>query len=380
VTSQPADPAGVASPQELADLRATVRRFLAEQAGPVEVRRVMLTPEGFDRVLWGRMAVELGLQALTIPEKYGGAGFSLVEVGAVLQEMGAALLCSPYMSSAVLAAHALILSGDDEAMTRYLPGIAAGDTIATCALAELWDPAALTINASKSASGWRLDGSQAFVIDGMAADLVLVAARTDVGITLFAVDPLDPGVDRMDLSTVDLTRRMARMQFSSATAVPVGERGGGARLMAQLQDIASVALAAEQVGTAQRALDASVAYATIRRQFGQPIGAFQAIKHKCADMLISVESARACVNLAASAAARGDADLPVLASMAKACASDACLHVTGENIQIHGAIGFTWEHEAHLLFKRAATGQLLFGDPTAHRDRVVRELGIQAAS
>jgi alkylation response protein AidB-like acyl-CoA dehydrogenase len=364
---------------EQEELRAAVRRFLAEKSPESEVRRLMDTTEGYDPAVWSQMADQLGLQSLTIPEEFGGSGFTYVELLVVLEEMGAALLCAPFFSSVALAANALLTSGDDEAKKSYLPGIASGETIATLAITEdngKWDFSGIELAATKKGGGWELDGHKMFVIDGHVANLIVVAARTAAGISLFAVPGDAPGLTRTPLPTMDQTRKQARLEFSSTPATLIGTDGGAEPGLSKTLDLAAVALAAEQVGGAQHVLDASVEYAKTRIQFGRPIGSFQAIKHKCADMLLEVESAKSAAYYAAWAAAEDSDELPVVASLAKSYCSEAYFHAAAENIQIHGGIGFTWEHPAHLYFKRAKSSELLLGDPSYHRELLAQRIGI----
>jgi len=377
------EPVNFAFSEEQEELRKSVRRFLQDKSPETEVRRLMATTEGYDPAVWRQMAEQLGLQSLAIPEDCGGAGFTFVELVVVLEEMGAALLCAPFFSSVVLAANALLASGDDEAQKRWLPGIAGGDTIATLALVEddgRWDLSSVTLAARPDASGaWLLDGDKSFVLDGSVAGLVLVAAQAPDGLSLFAVDASEgdpPGMQRAPLLTMDQTRKQARLEFSATPASPVGEVGGATAGLETTLQLAAIALAAEQVGGAQRCLDSAVEYAKSRIQFGRPIGSFQAIKHKCADMLLEVESARSAAYYGAWAAAERSDELPVVSSLAKSYCSEAYFHAAAENIQIHGGIGFTWEHDAHLYFKRAKSSELLFGDPTYHRELLAQRIGI----
>jgi len=365
--------------EEQEELRRSVRRFLDDKSPMTEVRRLMETTEGFDRAVWDQMANQLGLQALTIPEEYGGAGFGYVELTVVLEETGGALLCAPYFSTVALGANALLSSGDEGAKKDLLPGIAAGETIATLALTEdtgRWDLDGVTLSASESGGGWVLDGHKMFVIDGHVADLILVAGRTPRGLSLFAVEGGASGLSRTALATMDQTRKQARLEFSGTPARLVGEEGAGGEVLTRTLDLAAVALAAEQVGGAQRCLDMAVEYAKSRIQFGRPIGSFQAIKHKCADMLLEVESAKSAAYYAGWAAAEDSDELPVVASLAKSYCSEAYFHAAAENIQIHGGIGFTWEHDAHLYFKRAKSSELLLGDPSYHRELLAQRIGI----
>jgi alkylation response protein AidB-like acyl-CoA dehydrogenase len=364
---------------EQEELRAAVRRFLAEKSPETEVRRLMDTTEGYDPAVWSQMADQLGLQSLTIPEEFGGSGFTYVELLVVLEEMGAALLCAPFFSSVALAANALLTSGDDEAKKSYLPGIASGETIATLAITEdngKWDFGGIECKAAKKGDGWALDGHKMFVIDGHIANLIIVAARTGAGVSLFVVQGDAAGLTRTSLPTMDQTRKQARLEFSGTPATLIGSDGGAEPGLSKTLDLAAVALAAEQVGGAQRVLDASVEYAKTRIQFGRPIGSFQAIKHKCADMLLEVESAKSAAYYAAWAAAEDSDELPVVASLAKSYCSEAYFHSAAENIQIHGGIGFTWEHPAHLYFKRAKSSELLLGDPSYHRELLAQRIGI----
>ncbi|HEY1445564.1 MAG TPA: acyl-CoA dehydrogenase family protein [Acidimicrobiales bacterium] len=364
---------------EQEELRAAVRRFLAEKSPETEVRRLMDTTEGYDPAVWSQMADQLGLQSLTIPEEFGGSGFTYVELLVVLEEMGAALLCAPFFSSVALAANALLTSGDDEAKKSYLPGIASGETIATLAITEdngKWDFGGIELKAEKKGDGWVLDGHKMFVLDGHVANLIIVAARTKAGVSLFAVQGDAAGLTRTPLPTMDQTRKQARLEFSGTPATLIGTDGGAEAGLTKTLDLAAVALAAEQVGGAQHVLDASVDYAKTRIQFGRPIGSFQAIKHKCADMLLEVESAKSAAYYAAWAAAEDSDELPVVASLAKSYCSEAYFHAAAENIQIHGGIGFTWEHPAHLYFKRAKSSELFLGDPSYHRELLAQRIGI----
>jgi alkylation response protein AidB-like acyl-CoA dehydrogenase len=364
--------------EEQEELRRSVRRFLQEKSPSTEVRRLMETTEGFDPAVWDQMANQLGLQSLAIPEAYGGSGFSFVELTVVFEEMGSALLCAPYYSTVALAASALLSSGDEAAKTDLLPGIADGSTRATFALTEdsgQWDTESVTLEASGGPQ-WTLTGHKMYVIDGHTADLILVVARTGAGVSLFAVEGSAPGLVRTALATMDQTRKQARLEFADTPARLIGTDGGAAAGLTKTLDLAAVALAAEQVGGAQHCLDSSVEYAKTRIQFGRPIGSFQAIKHKCADMLLEVESAKSAAYYAAWAAAEDSDELPVVASLAKSYCSEAYFHAAAENIQIHGGIGFTWEHPAHLYFKRAKSSELLLGDPSYHRELLAQRIGI----
>jgi alkylation response protein AidB-like acyl-CoA dehydrogenase len=365
--------------EEQEELRRITRQFLESKSPETEVRRLMETTEGYDPAVWSQMANELGLQSLVIPEEYGGQGFTYVELTVVLEEMGRALLAAPFYSTVVLATNAVLHSGDEAAKKEILPGIASGETIATLALTEpngKWDLSGVEATATKSGDAWTTDGTKMFVLDGHVADVIIVAARTGAGLSLFKVDGAAAGLTRTPLATMDQTRKQAKLEFSGVPATLIGTDGGAEEVLGRVLDLAVVALAAEQVGGAQKVLDMSVEYAKDRVQFGRPIGSFQAIKHKCADMLLEVESAKSAAYYAAWCAAELNDELPEVACLAKAYCSEAYFHSAAENIQIHGGIGFTWEHPAHLYFKRAKSSELLFGDPTYHRELLAQRLGI----
>ncbi|WP_020120450.1 acyl-CoA dehydrogenase family protein [Streptomyces canus] len=366
--------------EEQEELGRTVRAFLADTSPETETRRLMETPEGFDRALWLRMGTELGLQGLAVPEEYGGAGCGPVEVGVVMEEMGRALVCAPFLSSAVLATTTLLRCADEDARKRLLPGLASGELVGTLALTEdsaRWDAAGVRLTARESQGSWLLTGHKMFVLDGATADVVLTVARTADGIGVFCVEGDAAGLTRAPLPTMDPTRRQARLDYQDVPATRLRTHGDGWDLVSEVLDRAAVSLAAEQVGVASRALDMAVEYAKLRHQFGRPIGSFQAVKHLLADVLLEVESARAAANYALLASENEDPELPAVASLAKAFCSDACVQATQENIQVHGGIGFTWEHPAHLYLKRAKTSQLLFGDPAYHRELLARRIGME---
>uniref|UniRef100_A0AAU2AAB1 Acyl-CoA/acyl-ACP dehydrogenase n=1 Tax=Streptomyces sp. NBC_00093 TaxID=2975649 RepID=A0AAU2AAB1_9ACTN len=365
--------------EEHETLRSTLRRFLADKAPSEAVRRSMESDEGHDPALWRQMADQLGLHGLALPEEYGGFGGGPVELGIVLEELGRVLLPSPYFATVALAGQALAVSGDDTAKARWLPAIADGSLTGTLALAEAggsWRVEDVAASAERDAEGWRVSGTKMFVIDGHSADLLLVVARADTGPGLFAVDGTAPGVTRTRLETLDPTRRLARIDLDGAVALRVGPEGDATEYLRTVVDRVAVALAAEQVGGAQACLDASVEYAKVRVQFGRPIGSFQAIKHKCADTLLQVEAARSAAYRAMAVADGEPAELPVSAALAAAYCANAFTHAAKENIQIHGGIGYTWEHDAHLYLKRAKSSEQLFGSPAAHRARLADLVGI----
>ena len=361
------------------ELRKSVRKFLEDKSPETEVRRLMESVDGYDPAVWTQLCEQLGLAGLAIPEKYGGSGFGYVELIVVFEEMGRALLCAPYFSSVALAANLLMAVDDESAKVDYLPSLASGEKIGTVALAETagrWDEAGVTTTAAQSASGWLLNGEKSFVTDGHVADVVFVAARTNAGVSIFAVDKGATGFVASALSTLDQTRKQAKLTFAQTPARLIGQEGTGWPALSKMLDLAAVALAAEQVGGAQQILDVTVQYAKDREQFGQPIGSFQVIKHKCADMLLEVESARSAAHYAGWVAADDGDDLPIAASLAKSYCSEAYFHAAAESIQIHGGIGFTWEHPVHLYFKRAKSSELLFGDVSYHRELLAQRVGI----
>jgi alkylation response protein AidB-like acyl-CoA dehydrogenase len=295
------------------------------------------------------------------------------------------LLCAPYFSSVVLAAGAILAAGTDAEKQALLPGIASGDTIAALAFTEpsgKWDAAGITMEATENVGGeFKLSGEKMFVIDGFTADTIVVVARTagttgTDGIMFFTVAGDAEGLTRTPLQTMDTTRKQAKLEFDNVVASPLGSTQDGFAAFSKVLDQAAVALSNEMMGGAQKVLEMSVEYAKVRVQFGRPIGSFQAIKHKCADMLLEVESGKSAAYYAAWAAAEDNEELPVAASLAKAYCSDAYFHAAAENIQIHGGIGFTWEHDAHLYFKRAKSSEILLGDATYHRELLAQRIGI----
>jgi len=365
--------------EEQEELRKVVRDFLNNKSSEATVRELMDTESGFDPAVWSQMGEQLGLQGLIIPEEFGGSGYSYIELIVVLEEMGRRLLCAPYFSTVVLAANTLLHSGDDAAKADLLPGIASGETIATLAYTEpngKWDASGIEATATKSGDSWVLNGTKSFVIDGHTANLIIVAARTDGEVSLFAVEGDAAGLTRTALSTMDQTRKQAKLELANTPGRLIGTQGAGWSVLERVLDLAAVGLAAEQVGGAQECLEMAVQYAKDRVQFGRPIGSFQAIKHKCADMLLEVESAKSAAYYAGWCASELNDELPSVASLAKSYCSEAYFHTTAENIQIHGGIGFTWEHPAHLYFKRAKSSELLFGDPTYHRELLAQRIGI----
>ncbi len=355
-------------------LREGARRFLEESSPTERVREVSETDDGYDRELWEATAAQ-GWQGMHIPEEWGGAGFSFEETSVLLQEMGRVLAPVPYLSSSVLAAAALLSGGTDEQRKEWLGAIASGEIIATVAIAEPgggWDAASVHAIASPQGSGFTLDGIKSYVTAGHVADLLLVAAREGGAAGLYLVRGADVGAEK--LVTLDTTRPQATIRLDSAPAERLGD--GGWKAVEHVYDMARVALASEQVGGAERVLDMAVGYAKDRKQFGRAIGSFQAIKHMCADMLVELEAARSAAAYAAWTVANSPENFSEAALLAKAYCSEAFFRGAANNIQIHGGIGFTWEHDAHLYFKRAKSTELLFGSPADHRGLLADRLGL----
>jgi alkylation response protein AidB-like acyl-CoA dehydrogenase len=329
-----------------------------------------------ERELW-RLLGEIGVAGLAIPERYGGAGAGAVEVHVVAEELGRALAPSPMLGSAVLAAQAILSSDDTQACERLLPGICSGTVVAALAWTGRdggWDPSQAACYAtSRSGGGWTLTGVAHYVLDGDIADVLIVAAAMpDGAVGLFEVRPDQPGVDRCAAAPVDQTRRLAVVKLAAAADRLLGppDNGTGTRALARAKDLACLPVSAEQVGAAARALELTVGYTKAREQFGRPIASFQAVQHRLAELHALVESARALSYRAADAASAGAADASLLAAAAKAYCSDVFSKVATEMIQLHGAIGVTWEHDAHRYFKRAHGTAQLFGPPATHLARI----------
>lgn len=369
---------------EQEQIRAMVRRFLAEQSPTTEIRCLMATDNGWERAGWQRLSSELGLTSVHIPEAYGGQGLGFVELAIVLEEMGRALLCAPYFASVVLAANAILNAGSEDQKQELLPGIATGETVATLAFTEnngLWDSTGVALTATPAGAGYRLSGVKSFVLDGHTADLIIVLARApgssgDSGLSFFSVRGDAAGLDRRLLKSVDSTRKLARLTFNDVQGDLLGDLGAAAAPFARTLDQAAVCLANEMVGGADQLRQSALDYAMLRMQFGRPIASFQAIKHKCADMLVDVELAKSAAYYAAEAAAEGDPELPAVASLAKACAADAFMQTARETIQIHGGIGFTWDNDTHLWFKRAKSSEVFLGSPSYHRELLMQRWNV----
>ncbi|MGD0238931.1 MAG: acyl-CoA dehydrogenase family protein [Streptosporangiaceae bacterium] len=360
-------------------LRQVVREFLRERSPSREVRRLMEAGESRDDTVWSLLAGQLGLTGIAVPERYGGGGHGPVELGIVLEEMGGALLVAPYFATVALAGQALAASGDEDAMARWLPGIADGSLTATLAVAEdsgSWDPAEVAVTAEPAGDGWGVTGTKLFVIDGHTADLMLVVARAPGGLGVFAVERGAAGVAAARLDALDPTRALASVALDGAPAVRIGAGRDTAAWLSEVRDLALAALAAEQLGGAARCLDMAVGYAKAREQFGRPIGSFQAIKHKCANMLLEVECGRSAVHHANEAVVGCQPEASLAAVLAYVHCSQAFTHAAKECIQIHGGIGYTWEHDAHLYLRRAKSSELLLGPAARQRARLAELAGL----
>ena len=368
--------------EEQRQFRDVLRRFMAAVSPATEVRRLMDDERGFDPAVWRRMADELGLAGLMVPERYGGSGFGLVEVGLAMEEMGRVLLCAPYLASGVLAANALCRIGSEAQKQRWLPDIASGETLAALAFAEPGGEPGVDSIAMQAAAldgGYSLTGCKDYVVDGCNADLLLVAARTGgegglAGLSLFAVAGEAPGVSRRRLQALDPTRQLARLDFDGAPGELLGELDGAGPALAETLDVGAIALANEMAGGAQRLLEDTLEYIKLRMQFGRPVASFQAIKHRCAELLLQVELMKSAAYHAAQVADAHAEELAYEASLSKAAASEAYLHAAAEAIQLHGGIGFTWDQDTQLWYKRAKSSEVLLGDPAWHRERMIQVL------
>jgi alkylation response protein AidB-like acyl-CoA dehydrogenase len=360
---------------EQQQLRDTVRRLFAATSPATEVRRLMATEQGWDPAVWGRLCTELDVPGLAVPEAYGGAGFGFTELGLVAEEAGRALFCGPLLSSAVLATRTVLALDDAAVAAELLPGLVAGARTATVALPRPDTADALT--ATAGGGGHRICGQVSFVLDGLTAGLLLTAVPVAGGTALVAVDGDAAGVHRQPQSTFDLTRKLATVRFEDAPGVLLGDGARAADAVRQGVLAARVAIAAGAAGGSAALLEMAVAYAKTRRQFGRPIGGFQAVKHLCSDLFIAAETARAA---AAYAVRVLDADDPVelalAAALAKSTCCDAYVRAAGLALQVHGGIGFTWDHPVHLYLKRAKADQVLLGSSTHQRQLLGDAIGL----
>ncbi len=361
-------------------LRASARQFLERECPPDMVRRLGKDPQGYSPDLWQKMA-ELGWMGLVLPELYSGSGLSFVDLTTLMEEMGRVLLPAPFFSSVVLGALTILESGSEEQRRQMLPRIARGDAKICVALLEAdgrYDPRGIRLLAGIRGNRATLNGTKLFVVDAHVADYVICVARTrgarhpESGISLFLLDMKSPGIVCTPLVGMDHTRRLCEVSLTRVSASADAMLGGRDMAWPTLQralDKATVALCAEMVGGAEKAMEMCVDYAKTRVQFGRQIGAFQAVKHKIADMKLLVENAKSIVYYAAWAVDSGAPEASRAASMAKAYCSDMYTRVTADGIQVHGGIGFTWDHNMHLYFKRAKSSEVLLGNATWHRER-----------
>lgn len=354
---------------EQRDLQRGLRQFLAERWPDDALRASFDGPTAYETEVWGRLAGDLGAAALVVPEEHGGIGLSWVEVALAAEELGRVLSGGPWFATVALATNALLASSDEQAMKDYLPEIAGGGLTATLAYEDLRgrDGSLPAVRARETADGWRLDGTKDHVVDGLTAGLLLVSAETDGGTALFAAEPSE-GVVRTAQQTLDPTRRLARLELRDAPARLIGNPGG-ARLDHVL-DLAALVAAAEAVGGASACIDTTVTYVKGREQFGRMIGSFQAVKHRLADMQVRLDTSRAAVRYVAATVGDEPDQLATLVSVAKSYATTAYFRTAADTIQLHGGIGFTWEHAAHLHFKRAKALELMLGSPVQHRARI----------
>lgn len=358
---------------EQEQLRSAVRKFAADNSSEEAVRRLAESDPPFDARVWARLGAELGVLGLSVPESDGGAGGTLVDQAIAVEELGAALACGPFFGTVYLAIPALVAASAGEVRDSVLSDLVEGRRTAAFAVPDAagsFDAALVRVTAQASGDGHTLSGTVHRVVDGTVADDLLVAANGPDGLGLYVVDAAGTGVDRTKLVTLDLTRPQARIEFSSAPARLVAGPADAERVIGHALHVGSALLAAEQVGAAQHLLDLAVDYAKTRLQFGRPIGSFQGVKHRLANMLVDAEHARSTAYHAAWALTDGTDDPVIAASIAQATCSAALLDIARQAIQVLGGIGFTWEHQAHLYFKRASTDAALLGGAEQHRSRI----------
>ncbi len=377
--------------QEQEMIRDTAAAFLAEFSDSEAVRRAMATEQGYEPQLWRRICSDMVWQAIHIPESCGGMGLGYVEVVAMMEQMGRYLLCAPFFSSVCLAGNALRVAGSEMQQVHWLGQLCDGSLTASVAFSggsNRWDAEAITATWRQEGAGYVLNGDYRYVIDGHTADLLIVAARAAGtagadGISLFLLPAATMGVTRQWLPTMDQTRKQAAVQLDNVSLgadALMGEAGGGWEPLSKVIDLATIALAAEQVGGCQQLLDMTVAYTGERVQFNRTIASYQAVKHKAADMMLQTEVARSAVYYAACVAQEALAGGPLAgelseaASVAKSYCSDAYFAVAGDALQLFGGVGFTWEYDVHLYFKRAKSSEQLLGNGTQHRERLARAL------
>ena len=362
--------------EEQEAFRDSVKRFAEEKSTSEDVRRLMETEEGYDESTWDILSTELAVTGLIIPEEFGGSGFGATELGIVMEQFGRSLICVPFFSSSVMAASALILNGSESDKNKWLPAIAAGGAKGTLCVSERsgsWDESAIQTTASKNGDQYLLNGEKHFVLDAHVSDFLIVASRLDNRTALFTLDPKDDRVQIKLEQGMDQTRKICTVTMKDAPAQVLG-----ADKPADLEGIFNrsiVALSHEMIGGAQKLLDSAIEYTKLRVQFGRSISSFQAIKHRLADLLLEVELAKsACYHAAYEIDKQQNSS--EAASHAKAQASEAYLNSAIQCIQLHGGVGFTWENDTHLWFKRAKSSEVFLGSPHEHRERMLRASGI----
>lgn len=355
--------------EEQGQLRDAVRKFSADHFAEDNIRALMDSDTPFDPKVWARLGAELGVLGLSVPEADGGVGGTLVDQAVAIEEIGAQLGTGPLFGTVYLAIPALVAAESGAARDELLGDLVEGRRTAAVAVVDragVFDPDAVSV----TAEGDAVSGVVGQVVDGGIADVLLVAARGSDGVAVYAVDAAGEGVERTTLATLDQTRSAANVTFTNAPATLIAGPGDTERVLDHALYVGAALLAVEQVGAAQHLLDLSVEYAKTRLQFGRPIGSFQGVKHRLANLLVDVEHARSTAYHAIWALADGSDDAELSTSIAQAVCSAALSHVATDTIQVHGGIGFTWEHQAHLYFKRAATNAVLLGSAEEHRDRV----------
>ncbi len=376
---------GFSEEQEL--LRATARKFFENECASSFVRQRMDEPAGVTDEFWAKLA-EQGWLGLVYPEAYGGTGLGFVDLTVLMEEMGRAVVPGPYFSTVLLGGLTILEAGSPEQKKEWLTKISAGEAKVALALTEpsaRWDAAGVTVTARPAGDGFALNGTKLFVLDAHIADLIVAVARTtdgpraEDGVSLFLVPKGTRGLEVKLLPTMDQTRKLCEVTFNDVRVgrdALLGPKDGGWSPVTRVMERATVALCAEMCGGAQKVLDMTTEYAKIRVAFGRPIGSYQGVKHKAADMLVEVENAKSLTYYAAWAVDENVAESALAASMAKAYVSDAFRHVSANGIQLHGGIGFTWEHDLHLYFKRAKSSEFTFGDATYHRERVAQLINL----
>jgi len=362
--------------QDQDNFRHMVQRFCVDKAPTTETRKLMETEAGYDHQVWQLICGELGLAGIHLPEQAGGSGFGAVELGIIMEEFGRSMICAPYMGSIVMAATALSTCATPSQQQRWLAPLLSGEKIAALAICEAsgeFYSTHLHCTARISSEGWQISGEKRFVLNGNQADTLVIAAATDNGPRLFVTEANAPGVDIQQVETMDPTRKMADLKLSNVDAERLGQDVPVD--LDTLQNLTLVALANEMAGGAQALLDAAVEYTRLRVQFGRTIGSFQAIKHRLADLLLIVESAKSAAYQAAVAFDNNE-DVSEHASLAKAATSEAYLQAAIDCVQLHGGIGFTWENDTHLWFKRAKSSEVFMGTPAFHRERMLQAMGV----